>query len=261
VEALVEAAKQRLDEALAGARPQEIREAEALAHAARRRYEEALTGTRPQEKREALQQVEIARQKLNEALSGARAQELREVEAVVAEAQAQADAAKAVLDLAIAGPRRETVRAAKARVEQAKGTLAAVSATRKETAIYAPASGVVTLRNVEPGELVTPGLAIVRMAKLKKVWLRVYVPEPQVGLVKLGQHAKVVTDTYPGKSYEGTVIEIAEKPEFTPKNVQTKQERVKLVFGVKIDIDNAHQELKPGMPADAWIDVATGAKR
>ncbi|OPZ86699.1 MAG: putative multidrug resistance protein EmrK [bacterium ADurb.Bin429] len=117
------------------------------------------------------------------------------------------------------------------------------------------------LRNVEPGELVTPGQPIVRVAELRQVWLRVYVPEPQMGRIKLGQRAEITTDTYPTKRYAGTVIEIAQQPEFTPKNVQTKGERVKLVFGVKIAIENPEQELKPGMPADAVIRVGSPTAR
>jgi HlyD family secretion protein len=94
-----------------------------------------------------------------------------------------------------------------------------------------------------------------RVAELGRVWLRVYVPEPRIGLVKLGQRASVSVDAFPGRAFPGVVAEIAEKPEFTPKNVQTREERVKLVFGVKIEIENPGGELKPGMPADAVISV------
>jgi HlyD family secretion protein len=101
--------------------------------------------------------------------------------------------------------------------------------------------------------MVTPGMPILRLSRLNTVWLRVYVPEQLVEKVKIGQRARVATDA--GATYQGTVVEIAEEPEFTPKNVQTKEERVKLVFGVKIEVDNPEGTLKPGMPADAVIDV------
>ena len=87
------------------------------------------------------------------------------------------------------------------------------------------------------------------------VWLRAYIPETELGRVKVGQKAKVTTDTYPGKIYEGRVSFIAQEAEFTPKNVQTEKERVKLVYRIKIDITNPDMELKPGMPADAVIET------
>jgi HlyD family secretion protein len=229
--------------------------AQAQVDAARQRLSEAETGARPQEIREAEEAVKGAQQRLAEAQAGARAQELQEAEAAVAQARSQAWAARAALDLALAGPRKETIAAARARVEQAHGALNTAQASWEQTRIWCPANARVTLRNAEPGELVTPGLPIVRLALLDSVWLRVYVPETEVGLVKLGQRAEVTTDAYPNKKYPGRVIEIAEQAEFTPKNVQTKEERVKLVFGVKIEVQNPNQELKPGMPADAVIHV------
>jgi HlyD family secretion protein len=164
-------------------------------------------------------------------------------------------AAKAALDLAIAGPRKQTIDAARARVEQARGALATAQSSQGQTKIYAPGDGRVTMRNAEPGELVTPGMPIVRVAELQNVWLRVYVPEPQIGNLSLGLRADITTDTIPARLYPGRVIEIANEPEFTPKNVQTRDERVKLVFGVKIAVDNIDGSLKPGMPADAVIHV------
>lgn len=191
---------------------------------------------------------------LDEARSGARSQELQESEAFEESARAQLEAASATLDPAIAGPRRETVEAAKGMVEHARGNLMTAEASFNQTGIISPCDGRITLRDAEPGELVTPDLPIVHIARLDKVWLRVFVPEPDYGLVKLGQNAEVFTDSHK-KPFSGKVIEIAGKPEFTPKNVQTKGERVKLVFGIKVGIDNPSQDLKPGMPADAIIFV------
>ncbi|HEY5998878.1 MAG TPA: efflux RND transporter periplasmic adaptor subunit, partial [bacterium] len=161
----------------------------------------------------------------------------------------------AAVDLAVAGPRRETIRSAEARVEAARGSLAAAESLLAQARVAAPGDGRVSLRNAEPGEVVTPGFPILRIAELGRVWLRVYVPETRIGLVKPGQRAAVSVDAFPGRSFPGVVAEIAEKPEFTPKNVQTREERVKLVFGVKVEIENPGGELKPGMPADAVITV------
>ena len=93
------------------------------------------------------------------------------------------------------------------------------------------------------------------MADFTCVWLRAYIPENELGRVKVGQKARITTDTWPDRRYEGTVSFIAQEAEFTPKNVQTEKERVKLVYRIKIDIPNPKQELKPGMPADATINV------
>jgi HlyD family secretion protein len=199
--------------------------------------------------------LDAARQRQVEAEAGARVEEVQAAEATVAAAASQVRAAQAAVDLAVAGPRRETLQSAAARVEAARGSLAAAESLLAQTRIVAPGPGRVTLRNAEPGEVVTPGFPIVRVADLARVWLRVYVPEPLIGRVKLGQRAAVTADAFPGRAFPGVVTEIAEKPEFTPKNVQTREERVKLVFGVKIEVDNPGGDLKPGMPADAVITV------
>ncbi|MHB9022561.1 MAG: HlyD family secretion protein [Armatimonadota bacterium] len=254
-QATVEAAEQRLAQAKNGARPQEVQQAQAAVEIARQRLQEAQTGARPEEIREASAAVEAARQQLEQAKNGPRPQERRDAQAAVAAAQAQANAARATLDLALAGPRQQTLDAAKARVAQAQGNLKTAQASAGQTKILAPSSGRVTLRNAEPGELVTPGMPIIRLAKLETVWMRIYVPEKQIGRVHIGQTADIITDAYTDKQYTGRVIEISQEAEFTPKNVQTKEERVKQVFGVKIEIENPDKELKPGMPGDAIIHV------
>lgn len=251
----VDAAQQRLAEAQNGARPQELKQAQAAVEIARQRLEEAEHGARPQEVQAAQEAVEAARQQLMEAQAGPRPQERTQAEAAVAAAQAQTRAARAALDLAIAGPTKETIAAAKARVDQARGGLVTSDASASQTRIYAPTDGRVTLRNVEPGELVTPGLPILRVAEIATVWIRVYVPEEQIGRIKVGQRAAVTTDAFGARRFAGRVIEIAEQAEFTPKNVQTKEERVKQVFGVKIEVQNPDGVLKPGMPGDAVIYV------
>jgi len=200
-------------------------------------------------------QLKAAQQRLAEAEAGSRKEQIRAAQAAQKQAAAQERYSKAALDLALAGPRVETIASAQARVEQAQGVLQAAEVQQSYTKIYAPSNGTVTLRNMEPGELVTPGAPIVRLAALASVWLKVYIPEPEMGRVKLGQSAQVDSDSYPDKKYAGRVMEISQEAEFTPKNVQTKEERVKQVFWVKIGVDNPDRELKPGMPADAEISV------
>lgn len=135
----------------------------------------------------------------------------------------------------------------------AKGNYDYVMATIDQAVLYAPVSGIVLSRNLEVGELAFPGTSIMTLADLTKAWIKIYVNEKHIGRIKHGQKAFVFVDSYPDKPFVGKVVGIASKPEFTPKTIQTKEERVKLVFAVKIAIDNAGKKLKPGMPADAVI--------
>jgi HlyD family secretion protein len=154
---------------------------------------------------------------------------------------------------ALRGSRPAEIRVARARRDQ---TTAQVDQLRKKVndcRVLAPTNGTVTLRALEPGELVTAGANLLRITYLEKVKLTLYIGEAQLGKVKLGQLARIHVDSYPNKAYDGKVVYISPVAEFTPKNVQTKEERTKLVFGVKIEADNPDGALKPGMPADAQI--------
>ncbi len=153
------------------------------------------------------------------------------------------------------GPRKEEIEIAAHQVEQARAALAASEERLRDTVIYAPMDGIVLRKNVEPGETVAQGTPIVTIGDLEKPWIKVYVKEDKLGLVKLGQKAKITVDSYRNKSYEGTVSYISSEAEFTPKTVQTPEERVKLVFGVKVLVKNEKGELKPSMPADVKILV------
>jgi len=119
--------------------------------------------------------------------------------------------------------------------------------------VFSPLSGTVLSKNAEPGEFVAAGTPVVTVADLREVWLRGYIPETDLGKLRLGQEVAVTTDSYPGKKYEGRVTFIAQEAEFTPKSVQTQKERVKLVYRIKVTIANPAAELKPGMPADGAI--------
>jgi HlyD family secretion protein len=145
------------------------------------------------------------------------------------------------------------------RTDRAKAALGSPGQTPRRT-ILAPSPDRLTKR-AEQGEIINPGFPIVVLIDPDDLWLRVYIPESEIGLVKLGQPASIAVDSFPKRTFEGKVIEISSKAEFTPRTVQTKKERVNLVFGVKISLDNRERLLKPGMPADAEIIVGGGTKR
>ncbi len=152
------------------------------------------------------------------------------------------------------GLRPEEVDAARAQSDQAKAQVEIIKKKIADCFITAPIAGTVTHRFLEIGELVTAGSSVARLANLDRMDLWIYVPEEDVARVQLNQPVKVQIDAYPEKSYSGHVVFISPDAEFTPKNIQTKDERVKLVFGVKIKVENPDHELKSGLPADARIE-------
>lgn len=153
-------------------------------------------------------------------------------------------------------------RAAAASQEQAaRARVAEIEAQLADTRIAAPADGTVMAKLVEPGELVAAGRPIATLVNLEELFVRVYVAEREVGRIRLGAAASVSVDAYPGRLFAGEVSEVAQQAEFTPKEVHMKDEREKLVFGVKLRIQNPEGLLKPGMPADARIQVEPDARR
>ncbi|MBP1765351.1 MAG: secretion protein HlyD family protein [Firmicutes bacterium] len=181
------------------------------------------------------------------------AQERDRSQTMYATAAARSDQATQQLSLVIEGPRQEEIALATAKVEQSKQILKLAQTRLGYSQITAPLDGFVLSKNIEEGEYVSPGTAVVTIGDLEQVWLKAYIAENELGKVKLGQKVSVTTDTYPNKIYNGRISFIASEAEFTPKNIQTTEERVKLVYRIKISIDNAAHELKPGMPADALI--------
>lgn len=151
------------------------------------------------------------------------------------------------------GPRKEDIDQARARLDQTHQALALAQTQLGYATLTAPSAGVILSKNIEPMEYVAPGTAVVTLADLGQVWLRAFVEETDLGRVKVGQKAFMTTDSFPGKRYEGRVAFIASEAEFTPKTVQTRKERTKLVYRIKIAIPNPAMELKPGMPVDAEI--------
>ncbi|HXH51336.1 MAG TPA: efflux RND transporter periplasmic adaptor subunit [Terriglobia bacterium] len=287
----VEAARAALAELKAGSRPEEIAQAQAAASQARARLDELEAGSRPQEiaAAEAAYQSALAdakrladdfdrysglykkqlvsTQQYEAARTASRMADARERQAKeqldllkegprkeeIAQARDAYAQAEQHYSLVKAGPRREDIEQARARLEQARHSLALAETRLGYATLASPMPGVVLSKSVEPGEFVSAGTPVVTVADLENIWLRAYVNETDLGRVKLGQHVRVTTDTYPGKTYEGRVSFISSQAEFTPKSVQTEKVRVKLVYRTKIDIRNPNMELKPGMPADAEI--------
>jgi multidrug resistance efflux pump len=191
--------------------------------------------------------VEMARADHKAALSAADA------------AEAQRDQAQAGLDLLKAGARAEQLDVLRAGVAQAQAALAGAQAALAEVDtkigklnVAAPSAGIVLDRLVAVGELATQGAPLLTLANLDQVTLTVYVPEADLGRVRLGQAAEVTVDSY-SDTFAGLVTHIARRAEFTPKNVDTREERVNMVFAVEITLENADHRLLPGMPADALL--------
>jgi len=154
------------------------------------------------------------------------------------------------------------VAVAAAQVALAEKGVAAVEVQRSECSLLAPADGVVLARNYEPGEIALPGASILEIGQLDRVHTWIYVANAEVGRVHIGQKVELVADTYPGRAFVGTVVRVNERAEFTPKSIQTKDDRTRLVFGVKVEIDNGDGALLPGMPVEAaLVEAAKAATR
>ena len=137
--------------------------------------------------------------------------------------------------------------------EQNKASIELIQVNLGNSVIKSPINGLVLSKNTEIGEVVMPGSSLLTLGDLYHPWVKIYIKETDLGKVKLGQSAQVKIDTYPDKVFEGKITYISSEAEFTPKNIQTKEERVKLVFGIKVSLENPLQILKPGMPADVIL--------
>ena len=151
---------------------------------------------------------------------------------------AQAEAAESVAEQAVA---------------EAEAALAAIDAQLEKLTVHAAVSGVVLARGIEPGEVLAPGLAAITLGLLEDLTITVYLPEDRYGQVALGDAASVSADSFPDRVFNATVIRIADQAEFTPRNVQTQEERVTTVYAIELSVDG--DGLKPGMPADVVFAV------
>lgn len=193
----------------------------------------------------------LALARANARLVEIRGQDVSAAEAQVRQAEAALRNAKA--GAALVAQRRADVAAAQAQIAQAEATVRLLLAQQDNLTIVSPTNGVVLARHASAGEIVGAGAPILTVGALDEVWIRLFIPLPQLGRIAIGQTATVTTDALSGRSFAGTVTEISQQAEFTPKNVQTREERVKQVFAVKVTLRNPERLLKPGMPADASI--------
>jgi HlyD family secretion protein len=246
---------------------QKVRIDEATVHVRESNLALTLAGTREQEVKASQQTMLDAEADLQEKkLDYDRAQRLFSKDEVSAQdrdladtavkrAEATFQAARQRYNEAVEGSRKEDIAIARANLKASNANLGLSRVTLDYTTLRSPSAGVITVRQAEIGEVVVPGTPVVTLADLDHIWLRAYIAETDLGRIRWGQEATITTDTYPGKQYHGRVSFIASSAEFTPKSVQTYKERVTLVYRIKIDIDNPNHELKPGMPADAHIDL------
>ncbi len=201
---------------------------------------------------------DAAQQNLSDLLAQRDNPQQAEVQAVQAEAAYQqavaaVGVAQANLDNLRAGPTQEQIEVARTGVEQAHAALDALKVQRRNYTLHAPISGMVLERVIHEGENALQGTTLLTLGNLDTVDLTVYVPEPEMGKVFFEQPVEVSVDSFPDETFLGQVIRISDKAEYTPKNIQTKEERVTTVFAVKARIPNPDQKLKPGMPADAVL--------
>jgi len=237
----VDAARAALTEMVRGSRPEEIQQARAARDAAQQRLTDA------QQDFERNQQLVQ-----NNAVSQ---QAFDKTKNALDVAQSEYQQANEAYRLVEAGPRTERTAAARAQLATANATLAGAQAALSNMVIRAPFAGVVTVRHHEPGEIVSAGSAVLSLMNRDDRWVRIYVSEARVGAVRVGEKAEITCDTFRDRRYGGAVIYISSEAEFTPKNVQTQEERVKLVYAVKVRIaDDPNYDLKPGMPADVRLE-------
>ena len=260
----------RLEELRTGSRPEEKQEARAAVEAAQAEFDRAAKDWERAQtlyKNDDISTSQYDQFRSRWANADAALKQARQREALVLAgprteqiqaAQGQVERARAAVGVAEAN-RLETKRRAqeitsrRADMERSKAALALIDTQLADTEAVSPVDGVVLVKAADVGEVLAPGTTVVTIGDIDHPWLRGYVNETDLGKVKLGAKVKITTDSYPGKVYDGRVTFIASEAEFTPKQIQTKQERVKLVYRVKIELENPRHELKSNMPADAEI--------
>ena len=265
-------AEAQLAELEAGSRAQEIQQAEAMLQEATSEMERA-TGdwerAQPLMESDDISRAQFDQYRARYEAARARVRQVEEAFALVKEgpraqtierARAAVEQSQAAVRLAEAQRlelrrREQEMDARRAEVDRATAQLAFVESQLGDTVASAPVSGVVLAKSAEVGEVLAAGTTVLTIGNIEQPWLRGYIAETDLGRVKIGQPVRVTTDSFPGKVYDGRLSFISSEAEFTPKQIQTEEERVKLVYRVKIDIDNPAQELKLNMPADAEIVI------
>jgi HlyD family secretion protein len=243
VRAQVATAQARLTELERGFRSEEIAQGRAAARAAEQRLEDARRDL--ERTRQLFEGGAVSRQQLDNARTAA----------TVAESEWQR--ASEQLDILERGPRQEQIAAQRAVLAQAHAAVAQLDATIANTIVRSPMDGIVTVRHREPGEIVGAGTPVLTVMNPDDRWIRIYVRGDRVGRLGLGLPAAITADAFPDRVYEGEVTFIASEAEFTPRNVQTTEERVKLVYRVKVRVTGDPSfDLKPGLPADVRLDTS-----
>jgi HlyD family secretion protein len=241
-EATVRTREAELELALAGSRVQEIQAAKHSLLDAQADLE--------------LKRAEFKRRQALLEEQGVSHEDVESARTLLKRAQASYERVKHTHDQIVEGTRKEEIAVRQANLQLAREHLQMSRVKLGYTILSAPISGVVLVRQAELGEVVSPGTPVVTIADVEHLWMRGYINETDLGRVRWGQPATVRTDTYPDKPYPGRVSFISSQAEFTPKSVETHKERVTLVYRIKISLDNPNHELKPGMPAEAVIDLA-----
>lgn len=266
----IQQAQAVLDQMLAGARPQEIQTSEATVADAKTLHEQARLDWERAQTLYKNDDISTAQRDQAQARFNSTAAVLKQAQermAIVREgprkeeiaaARAQLAKAQAALQMSEANRlqvklRGEELGARRSEVERQRQQLGVTEAQLQDTSVFAPTDGVVLVKSAELGEVLAAGSTVVSIGDLDHPWVRGYVKETDLGRVKLGQKVRITTDSYKGKEYWGHVSFIASEAEFTPKQIQTKDERVKLMYRIKIDVENQHRELKSNMPVDAEI--------
>jgi HlyD family secretion protein len=238
-QATLNSAQAKLNKLLAGARPEELKEAEAVLYQAKSDLENKQA--HHERMKPLFERGVIPKETLDNVETGYKI------------AKANFQRATENYNLVKEGPRKEDIEDAKAQVEQSRASLKLAETQLTYTVLHSPMPGVVLVKSSEIGEVVNPGTSILTLADLANVWLKAYIPETELSKVKWGQEVIVTTDLRPKKEYHGKIAYISSQAEFTPKSIQTEKERVTLVYRIKVDIANPDRELKPGMPADGKI--------
>ncbi|MCP3942988.1 MAG: HlyD family efflux transporter periplasmic adaptor subunit [Desulfobacteraceae bacterium] len=198
---------------------------------------------------EAKAKVNTARQALSLQKEGPRTEQIGQAKAALAQTQAEYDLVKA-------GPRQEKIDQANDELNEAEQNVNQAKQQLSYTELFAPMDGIILTKSAEPGEYLNPSTPVVNIGDITHPWLRAFINEKDLGRVNLKDKVIVTTDSFPDKKYQGVLSFISSEAEFTPKAVQTFEERVKLMFRIKINLANPQGELKPGMPADAIISLS-----
>jgi HlyD family secretion protein len=253
--AMVATQQQVVARLLAGTRPEEIAEARAEVVAAQADVAAADANLKNAEllyhRQEALARQQYVSLQIRD---DAQRSYLAEQAELAAKRQVLA-AKQQALRLAIIGPRKEDIAAAQATLEADKATLALAQKNLADTQLYSPANGVIQDRILEPGDMASPQSPVFTLALDNPLWVRAYLPEPEMGKVALGMRASIESDSFPGQRFSGWIGYISPVSEFTPKNVETTQLRSQLVYRVRVYACNPDHRLRLGMPATVLIPL------